>query len=205
MTTVHTPNFLQRRAVILHRKDDNIRRLERQLDLLGMESNVVWPEFDLGASPADVVFYDGDNGYDGIFPWPKGFPPVPLIALISTEAPGRLEWILSQETSAHLLKPIQSSGVYSTLVIAFSNFERRTVLQDQLRVLEVRIAQRPAVFRAILMIMEQAAVGDDEAFAILRSAAMNKRQSIEDFCTHLDEQTARMLGAKTAADKKGMQ
>ncbi|MEH6633438.1 MAG: ANTAR domain-containing protein [Halopseudomonas aestusnigri] len=201
MSVFRTPNFRGDRAVILHRPDDNIRRLERHLDRLGIESTVVWPDFNMDSTPADLVFFDGDNGYDGLFPWSKGNPPVPLIALISSEAPGRLEWMLSQETSAHLIKPIQSSGVFSTLVIAYANFAKRQEQQTQIRTLENRISNRPVVFRALLLIMECGQLEDEAAFAILRSAAMNNRQSIEEFASRLDHNKAIELVNSFSADK----
>ncbi|MFD2205353.1 ANTAR domain-containing response regulator [Kiloniella antarctica] len=201
MSVFRTPNFRGDKAVILHRRDDNIRRLERHLDRLGIESTVAWPDFNLENTPADMVFFDGDNGYDGLFPWQKGTPPIPLIALISSEAPGRLEWMLSQATSAHLIKPIQSSGVFSTLVIAYANFANLQHNHAQIKTLETRISKRPVVFRALLMIMECGHLEDEAAFAILRSAAMNDRKSIEDFATNLDRNKVNTLIKNFSVDK----
>jgi AmiR/NasT family two-component response regulator len=201
MRTFRTPNFSGESAVILHRRDDNVRRLERHLDRCGIKSTVTWPDYNISDSPVDMVFYDGDNGYDGLFPWPMGQPPMPLIALISSEAPGRLEWILAQETSAHLIKPIQSSGVFSTLVIAYANFERRNAFLSHARDLEARIAQRPVVFSALLKVMDCGGLDNADAFAIIRSAAMSKRQSIEDYCAHLDRRATMALVEKNTSDK----
>ncbi|WP_120498195.1 ANTAR domain-containing response regulator [Kiloniella sp. EL199] len=201
MSAFRTPNFRGYKATILHRHDDNIRRLERHLDRLGVESTVIWPDFKIDDTPPDVIFFDGDNGYDGLFPWAKGCPPVPLIALISSEAPGRLEWMLSQETSAHLIKPIQSSGVFSTLVIACANYEKRQEQLIRIDTLEKRISSRPVVFRALLLIMECGHLQDEAAFAILRSAAMNNRQSIEDFASTLSHSQAVSLINDFSADK----
>lgn len=193
MNTFRTPNFLGEKAVILHRQDDNIRRLERHLDRLGIKSTVAWPDFDSSEHQADLVFFDGDNGYDGLFPWKKGEPPVPLIALISSEAPGRLEWILSQNTSAHLIKPVQSNGVFSTLVIAYANYEKHNAAANRARDLEDKIAQRPIVFSALLTLMECSNLDDNAAFAVIRSAAMDNRQSIEDYCAKFTKKTAQLL------------
>lgn len=46
-------------------------------------------------------------------------PPVPLIALVGSETPGRLEWAIDQHPSSYLMKPIGSQGVFHALVTAF--------------------------------------------------------------------------------------
>jgi len=193
MSPLRSPNFRGQKAVILHREDENINRLTRHLDRLGMESTIRWPDLSMPTDQFDVLYFDGDNGHDDLFPWPKGAPTVPLIAMIGSEAPGRLEWVLSHNSSAHLIKPVQSSGVFSTLVIAYSNFERQRLEACKLEALEHRIAQRPAVFRALLSIIDASGLDDEAAFGILRFGAMSRRQSIEDFCGQLDKRRAAAL------------
>ncbi|WP_020592440.1 ANTAR domain-containing response regulator [Kiloniella laminariae] len=201
MKTFRTPNFLGQKALILHRGDENIRRLQRQLDRLGISSTVSWPDYDLKNTTADLVLFDGDNAYDDLFPWTKGLPPVPLIALISSEAPGRLEWMLSQSISAHLVKPVQSSGLFSTLVIAYANFERSKELEQQIGELESRISRRPVIFKALLLVMEHGEVDEEAAYGIIRTAAMNSRVSIEDFCQTVNRQVALSLIEKHLSGK----
>ena len=121
----------------------------------------------------------------GLFPWLPGEAPMPLIALLGSELPGRLEWALSQSFSAHVMKPIQSSGVFSALVIAFSNFE---AARDGRRVtdeLQLRLGGRAAVIKAVVRVMQAGGFGDDEAYARIRSAAMSRRITVEDFCAAL--------------------
>ena len=47
------------------------------------------------ALAADFLFFDADLGHDAQFPWAPGAAPMPPIALIGSEAPGRIEWALS--------------------------------------------------------------------------------------------------------------
>ena len=85
------PNFRGRRAVILHRKDNNQVTLARQLESLGLSVEVSWPADKVSADGYDVIFFDADQGYDGLFDWPPDQPPIPLIAMMGSEAPGRIE------------------------------------------------------------------------------------------------------------------
>ncbi|WP_299348624.1 ANTAR domain-containing response regulator [uncultured Maritalea sp.] len=181
MNTIITPNFRGWRALIVHRQSENVDRLVRQLSRLGMECEQVWPKL-VQLSDADVVFFDGDNGFDGLFPWPEGHAPVPMVALLGSEAPGRLEWALRQGVSAHLLKPIGSGGVFSTLVIAVSNFTQQQMLAHEIAKLKTKARLRPKVVRAILSVMQSHSLDEDAAYAFIRSEAMQRRQSVEELC-----------------------
>jgi len=172
------PSLAGWRAVIVHRPHAAVDALRRQLEALSIGVRTVWPE--LGDADADVVFFDADMGTDGMFPWPAGYAPMPLIALIGSEAPGRVEWALSQGSNAHLLKPIGSTGAYSALLIATHAYESARTQQDDIRALETRLRCRPVVVRAVLELMQ--AHGEDETAALkrLRSIAMADRITIED-------------------------
>lgn len=173
--------------LILHQHDDSIIRLARQLERLGIKVTVSWPVLETSVASADMIIFDGDKIYDGIFPWPVGEAEVPLVALMGSEAPGRLEWVLKQGISAHLLKPIQSSGIFSTLFLAQSNFLQRKNMQETIATLEDRVAKRPFVLRATLELMQRCIIEEEAAFSVLRSAAMNRQKTIEDFCAELNE------------------
>lgn len=185
MTIFRTPNFRGWNALIIHRHDDNAARLTRQLERLGMQVTVAWPDMPEPAPTIDVVFVDGDNGFDGLFPWPPGEPAVPLIALIGSEAPGRLEWVLGQGAAAHLVKPVQSSGVFSALVLASATFERMRAMRQEIFALGERIAKRPLVFSALAQVMAMTGLDENQAYALLRSEAMRRRQPVEHLCEAL--------------------
>ena len=191
MTGYRTPNFRGRHALILHRAGDGTGKLGRQLERLGMRAEVCWPEFPAGGEYADVIFFDADNGFDGQFPWTPGDAPMPLIALLGSELPGRIEWAMSQAFSAHVVKPIQSSGVFSALVIAFANFEAARETRRRMDDLYSRLDGRPGVIRAVVALMQFSGLDDGAAYARIRSAAMARRITVENFCSSLDE---RMIG-----------
>ena len=71
------PNFRGQRALVLHWKDNNRVTLVRQLEALGLEVDVQWPADTASADGYDVIFFDADQGYDGLFDWPPGQPPIP--------------------------------------------------------------------------------------------------------------------------------
>ncbi|NKN35841.1 ANTAR domain-containing protein [Agrobacterium sp. a22-2] len=167
-------------AVILHREHPSVDALKRQLELLHIRVSVVWPQIDGADASCDVVFFDADMGHDGQFPWPRGFAPMPMIALIGSEAPGRVEWALAQGSNAHLLKPIGSTGAYSALLIASHAYQVTRSQADDIRVLEDRLRQRPIVVRAILKLLQQERLDEAGAWKRLRKIAMDWGMTIEE-------------------------
>ena len=84
-------------------------------------------------------------------PWQKAQAPMPLIALIGTEAPGRIEWALSTGATAQILKPVGDSGVYSALLIARNAFQARRALSAEVADLRQKIGERQTVVRAVVI------------------------------------------------------
>ncbi|MFS8055000.1 ANTAR domain-containing protein [Rhizobium sp. BR 317] len=180
MSRFERPMFSSWRAVILHRPHPAVEALTRQLDSLHIQVRAVWPQLDEQDALADVVFFDADMGHDQQFPWPSGFSPMPLVALIGSEAPGRIEWVLAQGSNAHMLKPIGSTGAYSALLIASHVYQKARGDADDIRTLEDRLRQRPIVVRAVLQLMQQGYAGEATAFKRLRSISMDWGMTIEE-------------------------
>lgn len=176
--TNRIPNLGGRRALILHREHANASALLRQLTAIGLNAEQGWPDLPHDAAEADFLFFDVDMACDEQFPWLLGDAPMPLIALIGSEAPGRIEWAMSHRADAHLVKPIGSAGIYSTLLIALQKFEERRAVAIELAHLQIQVAERGMVVRAVVQLMEKG-LSEQEAFSALRSMAMDRRMTLE--------------------------
>lgn len=175
---LRVPDLGGARALVLHRPHPTVQALARQLSAIGLSHEAHWPDLPPSALGADFVIFDMDRGHDEQFPWSPGEAPMPLIALIGSEAPGRVEWALRMGADAQLLKPVGDSGVYSALLIARAAFEARRALAGEIAALRARLAERQTVVRAVTLL---AAGGDDEAaYAELRRLAMAGRVTIEE-------------------------
>jgi len=166
-------------AIILHRPHATVQALTRQLTAIGLSVRHCWPELGPGALTADFVFFDADMGYDGQFPWERGQSPMPLVALIGSEAPGRIEWTLDAGADAQMLKPVGDGGVYSALLIARAAFVARRLLADESADLRRRLDLRQTVVRAVMLLAARGQA-EAEAYAQLRQMAMAWRISFED-------------------------
>jgi AmiR/NasT family two-component response regulator len=175
---LNIPDLGQARAVILHRPHPTVVALTRQLQAIGLEVSDFWPEPGPEILGADYVFFDADMGHDGQFPWKPGEAPMPMIALIGSEAPGRIEWALSQGAHAQLLKPVGDGGAYSALLIARQTFEARAGLSAEIADLRARLAERQTVVRAVTLLAAHGC-SEADAYGELRRRAMAARETIE--------------------------
>ncbi len=167
------------KAFILHRPHPTVQALTRQLTAIGLTVEQVWPSLDAAALGADFVFFDADMGHDEQFPWSPGASPMPMIALIGSEAPGRIEWSLEAGAHAQMLKPVGDNGAYATLLVARAAFDAQAALSDEIAGLRRRLGERQTVIRAVTLL---AARGETEAEAYdrLRQMAMAWRITLED-------------------------
>lgn len=187
------PDLGGAQAVILHRPHATIGALSRQLDAIGLNIESHWPELPPSARAADFLFIDADTAYDDQFPWPPGETPMPTIALVGSEAPGRIEWLMNFGADAQIPKPVGDGGVYAALLIARATFDARTELADEIDSLRRRLAQRQTVVRAVAILAARGK-SEDQAYAQLRCMAMAWRVSFE-------EAANRIVNASTPSEE----
>lgn len=165
-------------AAILHRPHQTVAAVERQLDAIGIHTTVGWPDLPASGLSADFIFFDVDLGHDDQFPWKPGEAPMPLIAMIGSEAPGRIEWALSHKADAHLLKPVGAAGVYSALIIGRQSFAARRAMLAVIDDLRERVDDRQTLVRAVILLAQDCR-DDEQAYAQLRTLAMNWQVTLE--------------------------
>ncbi|KRQ09319.1 hypothetical protein AOQ71_20905 [Bradyrhizobium manausense] len=168
-----------RRALMVMRDEREISIVRRQLGRLGMTISEHDPAEPPPIRPSDVILLDADSipiKSDHATLW-KGS--VPIIAVIGTETPSRLKWLLDLRPASFLVKPLRSAGLYTALVIAFDSAQRRVEQAAHIEKLEDRIRSRRVVFAAILQVMRGHDMSETEAFALIRQTAMRHRTTIE--------------------------
>jgi AmiR/NasT family two-component response regulator len=176
--TLKTPNFTGWRAVILSEADGNTDRLRRQLGLLGVSVAVQWTPLSTTDLP-DLVLIDADRGWDELLPFSDAAPACPVVALLGSEAPGRIAWALRHGAGAIIPKPVSASTVYPAMVLAVSLHEERLETRRRIAHLEERLKLRPLVFAAVTRLATERHIDEERAYAILRDCAMRRRLPIE--------------------------
>lgn len=178
MTGIRTENLGGATAWILHRPHPLVQGLIRQLGVIGLAVREAWPELPAEAIVADFIFYDADMGHDGQFPWVPGQSPMPMIALIGSEAPGRLKWAMEMGAHAQILKPMSDKGVNAALLVARSNFDRANASEALIADLQNRLSARQTIVRAVMIFVMKGKT-EAEAYDLLRQTAMAWRVTIE--------------------------
>jgi AmiR/NasT family two-component response regulator len=180
MTKASVFSVRGRCALMVMRDEREISIVRRQLSRLGMTIS----EHDPAEPPPpnltfDVVLMDADSipiKSDLATVW-KGN--VPIIALIGTETPSRLKWLLDLRPASFLIKPLRSAGLYTALVVAFDSAQRRVDEAAHIEKLEDRIRSRRVVLAAVLQIMRGHGMSETDAFTLIRQTAMRHRTTIE--------------------------
>jgi AmiR/NasT family two-component response regulator len=101
-----------RRALMIMKDEREIAIVRRQLDRLGMSVVETDPsQLLLPPDDVDVVVLDAD-----LIPIKSDCTlsrkiNVPIIALIGTETPSRLKWLLDLHPASFLVKPLRSAGL----------------------------------------------------------------------------------------------
>lgn len=185
--TVNSPFSVRgRRALVVMRDERDISILHRQFGRLGMfvadhDPDETSPPED----PVDVVVLDADSipiKSDPVMAWRVN---APVVALIGTEAPSRLKWLLDLQPASFLIKPLRSAGLYTALVVAFDTAQRRLEEAAHIERLEDRIRSRRVVFAAVLHVMRSHALAEEDAFNLIRQTAMRYRITIEQLCADI--------------------
>jgi AmiR/NasT family two-component response regulator len=154
--------------------------VRRQLNRLGMAVAEHDPaEIPDPDKPADVIVLDADSvpiKSELAAAWKIS---APIIALIGTETPSRLKWLLDLQPASFLIKPLRSAGLYTALVVAFDSAQRRLEEATHIEKLEDRIRSRRIISAAVLQLMRGHALSEEDAFALIRQTAMRHRTTIE--------------------------
>lgn len=181
-------NFRGLRALILHAEDPNRDTLARTLQRLGLEVALAAPQIQTPLSPelaaCDVMFFDADQALGTVF---AEVPPpdVPYVALIGLEAPSRLARVVRHRCCGYLLKPVRSAGVFTALFMAFNEFALRRRDSQERDSLAERLRGRRFVTKAILRMMAEQGIDDDEAFRRLRRESMRRRLPVEQLAVEI--------------------
>jgi AmiR/NasT family two-component response regulator len=169
-----------RRALMVIRDEREIAVVRRQLDRLGMTIAQHDPaDQAMPAETADVIVLDTDIipiKADTAAMWKTD---TPVIALVGTETPSRLKWLLDLKPASFLIKPLRSAGLYTALVVAFDSAQRKNEEFLRIERLEERIRSRRIVSAAVMQVMHSQDLGEDDAFTLIRRTAMRHRLTIE--------------------------
>ena len=167
------------RLLVLNRPHDTLRVLRRQAEIIGLEVTECWPSLSEDSTDYDFLVLDADTGHDEQLPWGAAPMPLPTVALIGSEAPGRINWLVARGVHATLMQPIGDRGLYAALLIARYRFAAESDLAARLEKQAWQLSQRENVLRAAVLLGEDEGAAP-EGYAQLRRAATAGRMTVEE-------------------------
>jgi AmiR/NasT family two-component response regulator len=179
-----TPSLLRDlrslKVVVVHPRDADGDELLAQLRRIGCEVESAWPSLDCMPANAGLVFMAvRPETLSLSFPWLGDSTAPPVIAVVTYENPITIEAVLQLNAVATIPSPVRSFGLLTTIAIAVSQARMMRNRERYIDRLEQKQAKVRTIQQAKQIMMDTHKVSEEEAYQMLRSRAMLKREVIE--------------------------
>jgi len=98
---------------------------------------------------------------------------------LTFENPITITAVLQLDAFATIASPVRSAGLLTAIAVTLSQHRTRRALQRYIDRLEQKQAHSHLIEKATKIVMESRSVDQSDAYKLLRSQAMQKRESIE--------------------------
>ena len=172
-------NLRGQRVVVVHPPERDCDELVLQLSRIGLVSEVVWPPAkpSHGARFAFLALGIDRTDDSGAV----------RIAVMDRESPTDLAQLLNGSYDGVIVKPFRPGGLLSMLSHASQSHDDRMELLRRLRAHEQKLLGFRKVERAKEFLMRERAISGDDAFAMIRRMAMDRRKTVEDIAVEIVE------------------
>jgi two-component system, response regulator / RNA-binding antiterminator len=119
--------------------------------------------------------------------------PRPIVLFTDDEDPTMAREAISCGVTAYIVKGLQSERVHSILEVAAARFEREQALRAELVQARSELNDRKTIDQAKRILMKLHGLSEDQAYARLRTTAMNQKQKMADLAQTLIDASA-LLG-----------
>ncbi|HTI17356.1 MAG TPA: ANTAR domain-containing protein [Trinickia sp.] len=168
------------KVVVIHPRDQDGDELLAQLQRIGCAVDVFWPRVD--ALPADtglVLMAVRPETLSTHYPWLDTPSAPPVIPVVTYENPVTIEAVLQLNAFATIPSPVRSFGLLTAIAVALSQSKTSRARERYIERLEQKQAKVRVIQQAKQIVMTSRGVSEDEAYQLLRSQAMVKREQIE--------------------------
>lgn len=173
------------KVVVIHPIDEDQKILSHQLRRIGCRVSEVWPFREVAINGADAVFFLADPGQSDILGYLSDWHQSALIAIISYENPLILQSITNIGVHGVITKPIRPIGVLANLLTTLSIFKYEGRLNARIAKLDETLKARRLVERATRILSEHQKIAVDDAYALIRTEAMNNQVTISEMANSI--------------------
>ena len=170
----------QLRVLLLHPQDQDGDELCAQLQRIGCRYERCWPSPDALPPATDLVLLAvrPENLAAGC-PWLGLATTPPVIPVVAFENPITLAAVLALDAYATIASPVRSAGLLTAIAVTLSQSRARRTRERYIQRLEQKQAHQRVIQQATKIMMETRGLPEQEAYELLRSQAMLRRETIE--------------------------
>jgi two-component system, response regulator / RNA-binding antiterminator len=172
-------------VLVAAERDAQIDVLLRELRRTASHVVHVYPVVDGLPAGHDLILADIGLPLLDQLPWVPGEANAALILLLPENGQHSLKKLRDCCPDAVLHRPFQPGAIQTSLALARSQFQFIRRLRSRIARLDENIKAIRDIERAKTIVMAARRVGEDEAYAYLRSQAMERRTSVASFASHI--------------------
>jgi AmiR/NasT family two-component response regulator len=182
--TAQTPAILRDlrslKVVVIHPRDQDCEELLAQLQRIGCDVEVCWPRLDsLPCNTGLVVMAIRPEALSVDYPWLGTSTSPPVIPVVTYENPITIEAVLRLNAFATIPSPVRSFGLLTAIAVALTQFKASRARERYIERLEQKQAKVLVIRQATRIVMDSRGMSEEDAYQLLRSQAMLKREQIE--------------------------
>lgn len=183
-----TPNILRDirklRVVVFHPNDPDGQELMQQLNRIGCHAHASWPPAPEMAAACDLVFFAvRPDTRESCLSWCRADDAPAVIAVINYENPTIVDMVLRLGAKGVVSKPVRSTGILSSIVIALSLNREIGAIEKKTKRLEQKLAGLNKINDAKMILIRTRNLDEVEAYRVMREQAMSKRTSVEEIAS----------------------
>ena len=111
--------------------------------------------------------------------------PRPIVLFTDDANNATIQAALKAGVSAYIVAGMQPERLQPILDVAVARFAQERSLRDELQSMHDRLAERKVVERAKGILMRQKAIGEEEAFRLMRKLAMDRNRKLYDIAQQI--------------------
>lgn len=173
-------------VVVVHPRDQDGDELGAQLQRIGCKFQVFWPDLDALPVGTDLVLLAVRPETLSLrYPWMHKAGTPPVIPILTFENPITLAAVLQLDAFATIASPVRSAGLLTAIAVTMNQSKTRRARERYIERLEQKSVHHRVIQQATRIVMESRALSEGEAYQLLRSQAMIKRESIESIASSI--------------------
>lgn len=168
------------RVVLMHPQDQDGDELTAQLQRIGCSCQAFWPSLEALPVGTDLVLLAvRPETVNQIYSWLGKPSSPPVIPVVASENPITLAAVLQLDAFTTLASPVRSAGLLTAIAITLTQTRARRARERYILRLEQKHAHQGLIKQATQIVMQSQGLTEVEAYQLLRSQAMLKREGIE--------------------------